>query len=236
GDADLILPNSEHLAARLRAVGAPAERMVVHRLGVDVTRFAPPPSTPRAGDAWTAVAIGRCVPKKGFATLIRAMALAGEHAPALTVIGDGPLLGELRALAVALGVGHRVRFAGWLGRAEVAAELARADALIAPSETAADGDIEGMPVVIMEAMATGLAILGTRHSGIPEIVRDGINGLTVAERDADGLAQAMSRLADPATRARFGRASREIAVQELSHATLMRRLVALLLDNGRIDR
>lgn len=234
-DADLILPNSEYLAHQLRAIGAPPERLIVHRLGVDITRFTPSPSLPRADGAWTAVAIGRCVPKKGFATLIRAMALAGDDAPSLTLIGDGPLFGDLRELANELGVSRRIRFAGWCDRAEVAAELAQADALIAPSETAADGDIEGMPVVIMEAMATGLAILGTQHSGIPEIVRDGVNGFTVAERDAESLAQAMARLADPATRVRFGRASREIAVRELSHAMLIRRLVELLLDNRRID-
>jgi len=165
-------------------------------LGVDITRFTPSPPLPRADGAWTAVAIGRCVPKKGFATLIRAMALAGDDAPSLTLIGDGPLLDDLRGLANELGVSRRIRFAGWCDRAEVAAELAQADALIAPSETAADGDIEGMPVVIMEAMATGLAI---------------------------------------ATRVRLGRASREIAVRELSHAMLIRRLVTLLLDNRRID-
>ena len=233
-DADLILPNSEFLASRLRDAGAPQDRLLVHRLGVDINRFSPIPKEHRVDGGWSAVAIGRFVPKKGFATLIRAMALAGERGPTLTLIGDGPLAADLHRLARELGVETRIRFAGWCDRAQVSAELARADVLIAPSETADDGDIEGMPVVVMEAMAAGLPVLGTRHSGIPEIVRDGVNGFTVTERDAAGLAQAMVRLSDSHLRVRLGIASREIAVRELDHAMLMRRFIELLGIEGRI--
>lgn len=233
-DADLILPNSEFLASRLRDAGAPQDRLLVHRLGVDINRFSPIPKEHRVDGGWSAVAIGRFVPKKGFATLIRAMALAGERGPTLTLIGDGPLAADLHRLAQELGVETRIRFAGWCDRAQVSAELARADVLIAPSETADDGDIEGMPVVVMEAMAAGLPVLGTRHSGIPEIVRDGVNGFTVTERDAAGLAQAMVRLSDSHLRVRLGIASREIAVRELDHAMLMRRFIELLGIEGRI--
>lgn len=233
-DADLLLPNSEFLASRLRDVGAPQDRLVVHRLGVDIHRFAPTEKVRRADGAWSAVAIGRLVPKKGFSTLIRAVALTGESGPSLTIIGDGPLASDLRSLADELGVTRRIKFAGWRDRADVSAELALADVLIAPSETAADGDIEGMPVVVVEAMAAGLPVLGTQHSGIPEIVRHGVNGLIVPERDVAGLAQSMVLLSDQPTRERMGRASRDIAVRELDHSMLMLRFVDLLLGNGRI--
>ena len=116
----------------------------------------------------------------------------------------------MRALSVSLGIADRVHFAGWLSRTAVLAELGATDALIAPSETAEDGDIEGMPVVVMEAMACGLPIIGTRHSGIPEIVRDGVNGLVVPERDPRALAAAIERMSDPGLRLAFGRQSREI--------------------------
>jgi len=227
-DADLVLPNSEFLAQKLRQAGAPTSKVIVHRLGVRTDRFAPAERpAPRPGP-WRATAIGRFVPKKGFTTLLHALARAGEAAPELTLIGDGPMSDELRALTTSLGLERSVRFAGWLGRQDVLAHLAATDALIAPSETAEDGDIEGMPVVVMEAMASGIPIIGTDHSGIPEIVRDGINGVIVPERDPAGLAQAMLRLSDPGFRRACGAQSRSIAVSELDHAMLMRRLIGLL--------
>jgi colanic acid/amylovoran biosynthesis glycosyltransferase len=85
-----------------------------------------------------------------------------------------------------------------------------------------------MPVVVIEAMACGLPVIGTDHSGIPEIVRDGVNGLIVAERDPAALAVAMERMADPLLRHSFGRRSREIAGMELDHVALMGRLLCML--------
>lgn len=227
-DADLLLPNSRFLAGRLLAAGAPASKVTVHLLGVDMQRFAPVARDRHASDGWKAIAIGRFVPKKGFATLLQAMAMAGDAAPQLTIIGDGPLAEELRGRAASLGVERRVRFAGWLDRERVRAELAATDALIAPSETAADGDVEGMPVVVMEAMASGLPVIGTDHSGIPEIVVDGVNGVIVPERDAAALASAIVRMADPSFRIGCGQRSRERAEAELDHAMLMSRLVRML--------
>lgn len=227
-DADLLLPNSEFLASTLKAAGAPARKVIVHRLGVVTSRFRPVGGRSAGAGPWHATAIGRFVPKKGFGTLLRALALAGPSAPTVTLIGDGPLAPELRALATELGVAERVRFAGWLSRDAVLAELGSSDALIAPSETADDGDVEGMPVVVMEAMACGLPVIGTDHSGIPEIVRDGVNGLIVAERDPAALAVAMERMADPLLRHSFGTRSRDIAEVELDHVALMGRLLCML--------
>jgi colanic acid/amylovoran biosynthesis glycosyltransferase len=227
-DADLLLPNSEFLGLTLKAAGAPGHKVMVHRLGVVTSRFRPSDNRSSAPSPWRATAIGRFVPKKGLSTLLHAMALAGPAAPKLTLVGDGPLGPDLRALSVSLGIADRVHFAGWLSRTAVLAELGATDALIAPSETAEDGDIEGMPVVVMEAMACGLPIIGTRHSGIPEIVRDGVNGLVVPERDPRALAAAIERMSDPGLRLAFGRQSRVIARVELDHETLMHRLVTLL--------
>jgi colanic acid/amylovoran biosynthesis glycosyltransferase len=206
--AALLLPNSDFLGTRLRAAGAPAARVETLRLGIDLRGFAPVdrsarPSPPRA------LAVGRFVEKKGFAHLLRALAIAGDRAPfTLRLVGDGPLRGELEALAATLGLGARVSFAGWRSSAEVAREMTEADLLVVPSVTAADGDMEGLPIVIVEAMATGLPVVGTLHSGIPEIVEDGVTGRLVAERDDRALAEALVEMADPGPRLAAARAAR----------------------------
>jgi colanic acid/amylovoran biosynthesis glycosyltransferase len=102
-----------------------------------------------------------------------------------------------------------VTFHGQLAREDVATVRGRADFMLVPSVTAADGDEEGIPVVLMEAMAAGLAVVATRHGGIPELVVDGETGLLVPERDGPALARALGRLiADPQLRLRLSRAAR----------------------------
>ena len=103
------------------------------------------------------------------------------------------------------GVNDKVRFVGAKPAADVIRFLHSADVLLAPSVTGSDGDIEGMPVSIMEGMASGLPVVATHHSGIPEVVADGRSGFLVDEHDVDGLARRLSDLAaDPNLRARMG--------------------------------
>ena len=149
-----------------------------------------------------ALAVGRFVEKKGFEYFIRAMALVGDRSPIRgAIIGDGPLRPSLESLARDLGVIDRIDFLGWRTHDEVSELMHQADLLVAPSVIAADGDMEGMPLVIAEAMSTGLPVLGTRHSGIPEAVRHGENGIVVEERDAEALAEARIRSASFARKA-----------------------------------
>lgn len=207
-DASLLLPNSDYLGTRLRAAGAPAGRVETLRLGIDLRAFEPVDRAGRDGPP-VALAVGRFVEKKGFAHLLRALALAGDRAPlSLRFVGDGPLRGELESLSASLGLGSRVSFAGWRSSAEVALEMARADLLVVPSVTARDGDMEGLPTVIVEAMATGLPVVGTRHSGIPEIVEAGVTGWLVDERDEPALAEALVAAGHRDRLARFASAAR----------------------------
>jgi colanic acid/amylovoran biosynthesis glycosyltransferase len=227
-DASVILPNSECLAGLLREAGAPPEKVVVHRLGIEVARFTEVDRSSRDPQApWRAIAVGRFVEKKGFEFLIRAVAAAGDRAGPLevTLIGDGPLRPGLERLASDLGVTDRVRFIGWLFREGMPQAMADADCMVAPSVTAADGDMEGLPLVIVEAMATGLPVIGTRHSGIPEAVLDGQNGVIVEERDVEGLADAIVAMADSSRRIRFGRRSRELACERFDHPELINMLL-----------
>ena len=128
----------------------------------------------------------------------------------LVIAGDGPLRAELETLAATLGVGERVAFLGSVVRDEVWRRLREADAFVLASVTSAKGDMEGLPVSLMEAMAVGVPVVSTRHSGIPELVEDDVSGLLANERDVDGLAACISRLVEePALAERLAKRGRE---------------------------
>ena len=127
------------------------------------------------------------------------------------------------------GLGGRVTLHGYRSHAEVAALMARAAMFVQHSVTDPDGRIEGFPVAIAEAMFTALPVVSTRHSGIPEHVRDGVTGFLVAEGDVAGMAAAMARLlADPAAAAGMGRAGRAWALEHLSRPAAYGRLRDLM--------
>ena len=145
------------------------------------------------------------------------------------VFGDGPLRERLTALAGELGLGDRVVFEGRQGQEAVREGLDRADVLVAASVTAADGDEEGIPNVLKEAMASGMPVVGTRHAGIPELVDDGISGWLVPERDEAQLAEALVRLAaEPERWPAMGRAGRAKVEREYDIHRLNDRFAALL--------
>ncbi len=196
---DLFLPISESWREKLIALGAPAERTFVHRMGVDTSRFTEIPRTLGAGEPVRFIGVGRMVEKKGFDDALAAFARlrASPEAPSatLTLIGDGALRVALQAQASQLGLADTVRFTGLLPHARVAEELAHAHVFVLPSRTARSGDMEGIPVALMEAMAQGLPVLATRHSGTPELVAHDVTGLLCAEGDREALAANMAVIA-----------------------------------------
>ena len=185
---------------------------IVH-CGVDPGRYAA--ASDRIGDdrepGRDVLFIGRLAAAKGVPVLLEAFARAHKVHPdaRLTLIGDGPARPALEARTRDLGLGDAVRFAGYLGQDEVAAELARADLFALPSFA------EGVPVVLMEAMAAGLPVLTTAITGIPELVEDGISGRLVVPGDIDAFADAMQALlADPATGRAMGQAGQARVAQQ----------------------
>lgn len=229
-DASHLLPNSAYLASRLHDLGAPSEKVRVHHLGIETERFGFVDRSDRpAAGPWTALAVGRLVEKKGFEDLVRALAAGGARLGELVVeiVGDGPLRSRIESLAESLGVGDRVRMLGWLDRNGVADAMHRADLFVAPSVTAPDGDMEGLPLVIVEAMATGLPVVGTDHSGIPEAVRHGENGRVVPEHAPMELAAAIGEFRDPSGRLAAGRRSYEIAKSDFEHRRLVEDLLGV---------
>ncbi len=223
---ELFQPISARWNGALEALGCPMDRVRVHRMGVNMANF------PNRG-AFTAqdgpiriLSVARLVQKKGLSDAIRAVAQL-PCAYEFVIAGDGPLRESLHALVRELRVAESVRFCGPLTSREIADMLQETDIFLAPSVTAPDGDIEGIPVAIMEAMATGIPVVSTRHSGIPELVQDTISGFLVEEGDVRALAHRLAQLAsDASLRTRMGAAGRQIVAQDFDIGALTGRLIA----------
>jgi colanic acid/amylovoran biosynthesis glycosyltransferase len=199
---------SAELQTLLLELGVPADRLRVHRLGIDLARFQPRERV--AG--FRVVMIGRMVEKKGFADGLRAVAEVSREIPALqlVLVGDGPDEARLRRLAADLGLAGRVAFRGPLSPQAVAELLSTSHVLLAPSVVDRHGNRESGLIVVKEASAAGAVPIGTRHGGIPEIIDDGITGFLVAERDVGALADRLRLVAgDAALRQRLAVAARE---------------------------
>ena len=203
-----LLCCSSELAELLHSVGAPSSKLVVHRLGVDLTRFT---FVDRPDRAPTALMIGRMVEKKGMNYGIEAFAQVQATLPdaRLSIVGDGPLRPQLTQMAEALGVANAIDWLGVLDAQGVRAALARADVLMTPSVVGRRGDRESGVIVLKEAGATGLPTVGTQHGGIPEIIENEATGFLVPERDVHALADRLRLLmADHALRQQMGAAAR----------------------------
>ncbi|MEO8464668.1 MAG: glycosyltransferase [Gammaproteobacteria bacterium] len=210
----LFIGVSKFVVARLEELGVPADRTQLHYIGVDTSAF-----EAKAADAHSEpqglviLHVARLVEKKGTAYLLEAFAkIAAQHPRAeLVVIGTGPLAGSLEQRAAKLGIGARVRWLGAQPHATVREWLRRAAVLCLPSCTAANGDSEGLGLVLLEAAASGVPVVATRHGGIPEAVEDGSTGYLVAERDASALGAALDALlAGDSLRARMGGEARRL--------------------------
>jgi colanic acid/amylovoran biosynthesis glycosyltransferase len=195
----------------MRAVPAGEWRKIeICRLGVDPAEF---PARPfrRDPEPFELLCVGGMARPRAFETLIQAVALlaAQERKVILRLVGDGPERPALEQLAVSLGVSRCVIFEGWQGQNELRRFYEHADAFVLSSFA------EGIPVVLMEAMAMEIPCIANYIAGIPELLRDGIDGLLVPASDEKGLAGAIARLMDdPELRLRLGRASRTHVLED----------------------
>jgi colanic acid/amylovoran biosynthesis glycosyltransferase len=217
---DLFIAISEKMRHRLLQIGCPPQKIIRHHLGVDCQAFthsvgAIPSDCPPS--RVNILSIARLVPKKGLEYGIRAVARLALRAAArdcptpiqYTIIGDGDLRPQLQQLINQLNVAQLITLQGWQSRPAIINALAQADILLAPSVTSPSGDEEGTPVALMEAMAMGLPVVSTEHSGIPEVVTHRLSGLLAPERDVETLSNHLKELIhDPAKRLRLGQAGR----------------------------
>jgi colanic acid/amylovoran biosynthesis glycosyltransferase len=226
---DLFLPVSEVFRQRLIELGCDPAKVSVHRMGIDCRRFGFRARSPADDGVTRLISVSRLVEKKGIEYAIRAVAQLTRTGRRVvyTVIGEGPLGQHLAGVAASLGASDSVRLVGKKPQPDVIAELDSAHVVVAPSVVAADGDVEGTPAVLMEAMAMGLPAIATRHSGIPEVVEDGVSGVLVPERDVGALAGAIAEMADhPERWPAFGRAGRDRIQKQHDIETLNDSLVA----------
>lgn len=207
---DLFLCASSFIRDRVLAMGFPGARTRIHYIGVDCQAIQPrDPSE----ETPTIVHVARLVEVKGTQYLIRAFERVARRSAnvELAIIGDGPLKRSLQALVKSLGLDHRVRFLGALPHAQVLAWMRKAAMLVLPSVRTATGRVEGLGMVMLEAAATGVPVVGSRIGGIPEGVIDGETGLLAPERDVDALARCIGDLLDnPGARLRMGAQARAL--------------------------
>ncbi|AWB08199.1 glycosyltransferase family 4 protein (plasmid) [Azospirillum humicireducens] len=212
-----VVANSEGLADLARRF-APDQPVAIIPNGVDAVRFSPAGAGPvdagNDGDRLSLLFVGRVVRQKGLDVLFEALASLPSGTRGrigLTIVGDGPARPELEAQAARLGLSERVAFRGWLGRDELPAAYRAADAFVFPSRD------EGMPNVVLEAMAAGLPVVATRIAGNRDLVVEEETGLMLDADDTPALAAALARLAeDPALRRRLGEGGRRRVVEHFS--------------------
>ena len=192
----LVLARSQSLADRLMRFGCPSEKLRINRTGVPLDQFPFVDREPPSGGHWKIVQACRLIPKKGVATSLRAFAIFKKDHPKAEffLAGKGPLQPELEMLAAGLGIFKDVHFVGFLSQPELLKLYASSHLLLHPSETLPNQDQEGVPNSVLEAMATGLPVVATRHGGIPEAIEDGRNGFLADEEDHIGLANAMEQI------------------------------------------
>jgi glycosyltransferase involved in cell wall biosynthesis len=204
--ATRFLAVSQHIKEMAIARGFSPEKIVVHYIGVDTEVFRPTPGRAREP---IVLFVGRLVPKKGAEYLVRAMAEVQRYHPGveLVVVGTGPLLEALREQAASSLKAYR--FVGAQSPAEVRTWLERASIFCAPSVTAPSGETEGLPITVLEALASGCPVVSTVHAGIPEAVKHGENGFLAPEGDSELLGRHLLELvANRDLADRFGRSAR----------------------------
>lgn len=210
--ADFVLAIGTYARSQLMKLSPPSSwhKFDVCPLGVDPQRFQPvePRERPQPPEV---ICVGRLVPAKGQHILVQAIAKLrnGGTEVRLRLVGDGPDRPSLERQVAELGLADRVIFEGAVNLDQVQALYRNADIFALASFA------EGIPIVLMEAMAMEIPCVTTRITGIPELIRDGIDGILVAPSDDDELADAIARLArDPALRRRIGRAGRERVIDK----------------------
>lgn len=189
-EGDCFLPISTFWKNKLIQLGCDSDKIIIHRMGVDLEKFpfeVIPPST----DTFKIITVARLVEKKGVEFAIRAVSELMNKGLKIeyNIVGDGPLNKHLTNIIEQCGRKSSIKILGWKNQDEIINLLKESNLNIVPSVTSENGDMEGLPVVIMESMAMGIPVLSTFHSGIPEIIEDNRTGYLVNERNVEEIIQ-----------------------------------------------
>jgi colanic acid/amylovoran biosynthesis glycosyltransferase len=225
--ADQIQARSQSLADDLMKLGCPPEKLRVQRTGIPLEEWSFVPRTTPPDGAWRILQSCRFIAKKGLDLTLRAFAAAHREFPQAQLIlaGDGPLKEELQKQAEKLGVAAAVTFTGFLSQDELRKHVYASHVFLHPSRTSKDGNREGIPNSMLEAMASGAPVIATQHGGIPEAVTDGESGLLVPEDDHEALAKALlSVLKDENLATKLGQGARKAVEEKFDRARNIRLL------------
>jgi len=203
----LVLVRSESLRRAVVDLGCDPKKIEIQRTGIPLEEFPfRDRAVPKNGE-WRFVQAGRLIEKKGLPVTLRAFSTFLKKHPnaTLTIAGEGPLLPELQRVVDELGITDRVSFTGFVSQEQLREIYYRSHIFLHPSQTGRDGNQEGIPNSMLEAMATGLPVFATEHGGIPEAIENGASGVLVPEHDDEALARAMlSAVQDPGLLSRIG--------------------------------
>lgn len=228
---DWAFPISQRAKNKLLALACPPEKTKILHMGVNTKEFSFVPRYVSKDRPLQLLSVARFVEKKGLAYAIEAVALLIERGLDVDyrIIGEGPLREEFLAKVKNCGLNQHVHFLGWQSRFSVKKEMERSDFLIVPSIVATSGDEEGIPVVIMEAMALGLPVVAANSGGIAEIVHDGETGFLVPQRDAKAIADVIEQsVKDPASLDGMTSGARQLVKNEYSLSQIHGELLAMV--------
>lgn len=227
--ADAVTAISTHTAGLLQRLVPGTEATIIPFGAAIQPATHLPAANPAPRTGLRLLFVGRLVERKGVHVLLEALArLPEEPAITLEIVGDGADREALQAQAHALGLAGRVHFHGYVPRQELEAQLRECDALVLPAVTDAKGDIEGLGVVLLEAMSFAKPVIASMAGGITDIVRHGENGLLVPAGDVAALASALQAFAgDPAMVRRLGEAALHDVRERFSWDSILDRLEAV---------
>jgi colanic acid/amylovoran biosynthesis glycosyltransferase len=226
----LALVRSESLRRAVVDLGCDERKIEVQHTGIPLDEFPfrernfPPRS---GGGEWRLMQAGRLIEKKGLPVTLRAFASFLTQYPnaTLAIAGEGPLLGQLQDLARELRIDSHVSFIGFISQEELRDIFYASHIFLHPSETGPDGNQEGIPNSMLEAMASGLPVFATQHGGIPEAIENGVSGLLVPERNHDELGRALlDAVQDPGFLSRIARAGADVVRKNFDLCVQTRRL------------
>ncbi|MFB6356578.1 MAG: glycosyltransferase, partial [bacterium] len=224
---------SDDMCEELEQLGAPEDRLFHQPLGIKPERFNECEPSPRNEETVRVLTVARLVEKKGIDLSLQAIHTLLEKGYNLqyTIVGGGPRLDQLKKLTRDLGIQDEVNFKGPQSAEEVLESFGRADLFVLASHTTSSGDREGTPKVLLEAQASGLPVVTTKHAGIPEIVKSGDTGELVPQGDVHALVEHLERLIkDSELRMQMGESGQEFVREQFSVQSNINQLEELYRD------
>jgi colanic acid/amylovoran biosynthesis glycosyltransferase len=233
GAARRVFVRSNSLRRAVANLGCDENKIDILRTGIPIEEFPLRERNFPANGEWRFVQACRLIEKKGLATTLHAFTNFLAHYPdaMLTIAGAGLLLDQLRMLARKLKIDNRVFFPGFVSQEKLREIFYTSHIFLHPSETGVDGDQEGIPNSMLEAMASGLPVFATNHGGIPEAIENGVSGILVPERDYETLARLLlESVQNPRLLERLARAGAKVVADKFNQRSQVRRLEEIYLN------